>query len=90
LYHTPEKENAMNIAPDLSNGSLPRTQQAQRHSVDGTADLLLQRALAAARAWLRRVRERSQLAAMDARGWRDLGLTPGDVMLEAAKPFWRI
>ena len=41
------------------------------------------------REWLRRSRERGELAAMEDREWRDIGLTRADVMRETGKPFWR-
>jgi len=39
--------------------------------------------------WRRRVRERNELATLDQRTLRDLGLSEGDVQFEANKPFWR-
>ncbi len=39
--------------------------------------------------WRQRVRDRSELARLDGRSIRDLGLSPGDVMFEVNKPFWR-
>jgi uncharacterized protein YjiS (DUF1127 family) len=39
--------------------------------------------------WRRRARERRELATLDRRTIRDLGLTPSDVQFEANKPFWR-
>jgi uncharacterized protein YjiS (DUF1127 family) len=39
--------------------------------------------------WRRRARERRELATLDARGLRDLGLSASDVNFEANKPFWR-
>lgn len=41
------------------------------------------------RLWLRRRRERQQLAAMGSLAWRDLGLSDIDVLHEIRKPFWR-
>jgi uncharacterized protein YjiS (DUF1127 family) len=45
--------------------------------------------LATWRAWRRRSRERAQLAALDDRMLRDIGLTHGDAEFLANKPFWR-
>ena len=47
--------------------------------------------LAARIVWLglARSRERRVLASMDARGLRDIGLTPAQAGAEARKPFWR-
>jgi uncharacterized protein YjiS (DUF1127 family) len=39
--------------------------------------------------WRRRARERRELASLDTRTLRDLGLSPGEVQFEANKPFWR-
>ena len=41
------------------------------------------------RDWLRRDRERRELAAMGEQEWRDIGLTRADVVRETGKPFWR-
>lgn len=40
--------------------------------------------------WRRRARERQELARLDQRTIRDLGLSPGDIRFEASKPFWRV
>jgi uncharacterized protein YjiS (DUF1127 family) len=39
--------------------------------------------------WRQRLRERQQLAEMDDRSLRDIGLTRYDVEYELRKPFWR-
>ena len=39
--------------------------------------------------WRQRARERRELAKLDARSLRDLGLNPSAVQFEANKPFWR-
>ena len=39
--------------------------------------------------WWRRVRSRRDIALLDERTIRDLGLTPSQMKFEAAKPFWR-
>ena len=39
--------------------------------------------------WLRRLRERAELARFDERDLRDLGLTRADADYEVGKPFWR-
>ncbi len=39
--------------------------------------------------WRRRVREREQLAALDDRTLRDIGLSRGDAQFLINKPFWR-
>jgi uncharacterized protein YjiS (DUF1127 family) len=39
--------------------------------------------------WRRRANERRELANLDARTIRDLGLSTGEIQFEASKPFWR-
>lgn len=41
------------------------------------------------REWRRRIRERDQLAALDDRMLRDIGLSRGDAEFLINKPFWR-
>jgi uncharacterized protein YjiS (DUF1127 family) len=47
------------------------------------------RAVATALEWRQRAHERRQLASMDARMRRDLGLSNLDLWCEVNKPFWR-
>ena len=42
-----------------------------------------------ATAWFARLRDRRQLAELDDRMLRDLGLTRSDIRHEADKPFWQ-
>ncbi len=39
--------------------------------------------------WRRRAQERHELANLDHRAIRDIGLSPSDIRYEANKPFWR-
>ncbi len=39
--------------------------------------------------WRRRAKERNELANLDHRTLRDIGLSAGEVQFEANKPFWR-
>lgn len=39
--------------------------------------------------WMDRATSRNKLARMDPRMAEDIGLSPGDVMREVNKPFWR-
>ena len=50
---------------------------------------LVTRILDVAIAWLDRARQRRQLAELDDRLLRDIGVSRGDIEAEAAKPFWR-
>ena len=47
------------------------------------------RAVAVLREWRQRSRERAQLAMLDERMLRDIGISRGDVLREINKPFWR-
>lgn len=40
--------------------------------------------------WRRRTQERRELANLDRRTIRDLGLSPSEIQFEANKPFWRV
>lgn len=40
--------------------------------------------------WRRRAQERRELAILDHRTIRDLGLSPSEIQFEANKPFWRV
>jgi uncharacterized protein YjiS (DUF1127 family) len=40
--------------------------------------------------WRRRTQERRELANLDHRTIRDLGLSPSEIQFEANKPFWRV
>jgi uncharacterized protein YjiS (DUF1127 family) len=50
---------------------------------------LLETAAALWRRWLKRVRERRELAGLDHKMQRDIGVTPGEIEAECRKPFWR-
>jgi uncharacterized protein YjiS (DUF1127 family) len=39
--------------------------------------------------WSMRTRQRSELAELPERALRDMGITRGQALAEAAKPFWR-
>lgn len=40
--------------------------------------------------WRRRAKERRELANLDHRAIRDIGLSPSEIQFEANKPFWRL
>lgn len=48
------------------------------------------RTVAMLRECRQRSRERAQLAALDERMLRDIGISRGDVLREINKPFWRV
>ena len=70
-----------------TNGAAARTGFGRRWRLE-LADGLI-RAMEALLAWQTRAAERSQLAAMDDRLLRDVGLSRADVERERVKPFWR-
>jgi uncharacterized protein YjiS (DUF1127 family) len=49
----------------------------------------LARLLARLGTWRRRSQEREELARLDERSLRDIGVSPAQARLEANKPFWR-
>ena len=48
-----------------------------------------QRALRVFQTWQRRVEQRQQLASLDERLLKDMGISPMDASAEVAKPFWK-
>ncbi len=59
--------------------------RAARHGLSEIAG----RAFATLREWRRRARDRAQLAALDDRMLKDIGLTRTDAEFLSNKPFWR-
>ena len=59
--------------------------RALRHSLKQALSF----ALDTLREWRRRSRTRAELARLDDRMLRDIGVTRGDVWVEINKPFWR-
>lgn len=41
------------------------------------------------RTWYYRARQRRQLAGLDRSQLKDMGISQGDALMEAAKPFWK-
>jgi uncharacterized protein YjiS (DUF1127 family) len=60
----------------------------QRHAVLALGDAW-DHAVASLREWRRRTRERAELAALDDRMLKDIGLTRVDAEFLSNKPFWR-
>ncbi|HWI27166.1 MAG TPA: DUF1127 domain-containing protein [Stellaceae bacterium] len=50
---------------------------------------LLTRLLARLDCWRRRIQGRADLALLDERSLRDIGVSPAQARYEASKPFWR-
>ncbi len=65
---------------------IPRNASAHtRHSLAQ----VIRRLVAILRRWHRRYTSRQQLARCDAWLLRDIGISPGEALHEADKPFWR-
>jgi uncharacterized protein YjiS (DUF1127 family) len=62
--------------------------RTRRRHTSHTVDAALRLAAILA-AWRERRRERHQLATMELRELRDIGLAPADIHAEVRKPFWR-
>ena len=63
--------------------------KVRRRAVRQPMRKVLHRIVATLREWRQRSRERAQLAALDDRMLRDIGVTRCDVWREINKPFWR-
>jgi uncharacterized protein YjiS (DUF1127 family) len=59
------------------------------HGTRGAVNALAGRVLATFREWRRRAHDRAELAKLDNRMLRDIGLTPADAEFLSSKPFWR-
>jgi uncharacterized protein YjiS (DUF1127 family) len=62
--------------------------QRPRDSSAGVAESL-RRGVGLLRRWRERSRQRQQLARLDRRMLRDIGVTPDEAERECNKPFWR-
>jgi uncharacterized protein YjiS (DUF1127 family) len=65
-----------------------RGRPRQRHGVIALGDAW-EHGVASLREWRRRSRERAELAALDDRTLKDIGLTRADAEFLSNKPFWR-
>jgi uncharacterized protein YjiS (DUF1127 family) len=63
--------------------------RARRHDAVHALSEVGSRFFATLRHWRRRSRERAQLAALDDRMLKDIGLTRADAEFLSNKPFWR-
>ncbi|HKW55695.1 MAG TPA: DUF1127 domain-containing protein [Stellaceae bacterium] len=66
-----------------------RLAAARRRREVGQGETLALRIRRALETWRRRAQSRTQLAHLDQRELRDIGLTPAEAARECAKPFWR-
>jgi len=66
-----------------------RRQRYQRHTVLDWLSEASRRVLVTLREWHRRSRERGELAGLDERMLRDIGLSRPEAEFLANKPFWK-
>ena len=66
----------------------PRTLGGRHHRLDALSDAA-GRIVATLSKWRRRSHERAELAALDDRMLRDIGLSKGEAEFLANKPFWK-
>lgn len=66
----------------------PRSPVSRRDALSALSDAGGQ-VVATLREWRRRARERAELAALDDRTLKDIGLTRADAEFLTNKPFWR-
>ena len=69
-------------------GHATRGRSGHHHAVLALGDAW-EHAVASLREWRRRTRERAELAALDDRTLKDIGLTRADAEFLSNKPFWR-
>jgi uncharacterized protein YjiS (DUF1127 family) len=80
----------MRTIPSLSTtGRLGPPQTVRRADWSRLLAVSLARVAAILREWRQRSRDRAQLAVLDERMLRDIGISRGDVLGEINKPFWR-
>jgi uncharacterized protein YjiS (DUF1127 family) len=81
------------LAPPTAPIFEPQRDRLERHtatrSVSNLPMSFLHRFITLVQTWRQRLRDRQQLAEMDDRSLRDIGLTRYDAELELGKPFWR-
>jgi len=63
--------------------------RARRRAIGRSLGRALNFVHATMQGWRQRSRERAELARLDDRMLRDIGMTRGDVWQEINKPFWR-
>jgi uncharacterized protein YjiS (DUF1127 family) len=64
-------------------------QNLRRRAAGGWLKATLSRIAATLHEWLRRRRDRAELATLDERMLRDIGVSRAEVLHEINKPFWR-
>jgi len=79
------------VSPGMPVGRVARIapQRIRRRGAVGRLRQGLNFAAATVQQWARRRRERAELARLDNRMLRDIGVTPADAWHEINKPFWR-
>ena len=73
----------------LDRGTRVAAQRVRLRSSHRWLRELLNRGFALLREWRRRARSRAELATLDERMLRDIGVTRAEIWHETNKPFWR-
>ena len=79
----------ISLSPATGHRSRTAPRKVRQRASRLTLRQALGRIFAALREWRQRSRERAELARLDERMLRDIGITRGDVWHEINKPFWR-
>ncbi len=74
----------------IINDTLRNSQESRRHAKRAALYDLAASAVAALMRWNRLSREKHELAQLDWRELKDIGLTSSDVHALMEKPFWRV
>jgi uncharacterized protein YjiS (DUF1127 family) len=79
----------MSLGTATERGTRLATQRVRRRTLRASLRQGLKRILAVLHQWRRISRDRAELANLDDRMLRDIGVTRVDVWREINKPFWR-
>jgi len=79
------------VSPGMATGRVARVapQRIPRRNAGRSLRQALRLVRSTLQQWARRRRGRAELARLDDRMLRDIGVTPGDAWREINKPFWR-
>ena len=80
---------AVSLGTVTESGTRTPLQRMRRRALRTSLRKGFSRIFAIVHDWRRRSRSRAELANLDERMLRDIGVTPGEVWQEINKPFWR-
>jgi uncharacterized protein YjiS (DUF1127 family) len=69
--------------------AIPYGHSGARHSRRYRINDGVQRVLATLQVWAKRIRDRRELARLDDRMLKDIGITRADALYASEKPFWK-